>query len=580
MYKKLLYQVLFVGCIQVANSQIGIGTLTPDNSAILDVYSTEKGFLPPRLNSDANVANPTEGLVIYDESDNCINVYNGGSWVDLCANVSSPSTPSLFASNCEGVFNNISTFGTHSYNTTFLDPSYDKFNFHLNEDGSVLYNNQGLYYDTLQMVNTSLKRTNKTSQVVALEQNFPGVKWKNFIAFDTPNAHEPDYIYLLSKTGELFGMYLHESMSSIGQNEKPGTHISNIDPSNDNKVIIDPNQNTTLDFLYDTEQYLANGVDANIKFNQIYSLISKSGANGNNYTILAYDQTNEKFYSMGTNYTNSRIHSRGTRNSLFRDEPATLKESFNLKEATDINNLLKGLNISFNVGDGNQLTLLGGVSSTSLFPLYFLTSDGYVNVLQNKKFYRYEPLNGVKIVALTDNFSAALLGEDGNLYSMSTISTAGAVQTSITEGGQTYDVYTKSLTPFTVPPTLSSVNIKTINKRKENGYYHIVDSSDKLYLYNLMQGTANYGLISDYSTEFNLGSISRIISSVNDIIVQDENGHAILITRILTPGVLHNNKAYDNNKIIFNDQVIDIDGLPKTISETPFRVLNGCFGNN
>ena len=31
------------------NAQTGIGTTTPNASAKLDVYSTDKGFLPPRV---------------------------------------------------------------------------------------------------------------------------------------------------------------------------------------------------------------------------------------------------------------------------------------------------------------------------------------------------------------------------------------------------------------------------------------------------------------------------------------------------------------------------------------------------
>jgi hypothetical protein len=67
-------------------SQVGIGTNTPDASSILEVASTDKGFLPPRVASDASITNPTAGLTIYDESDNCLNVYSGTAWVNLCNN--------------------------------------------------------------------------------------------------------------------------------------------------------------------------------------------------------------------------------------------------------------------------------------------------------------------------------------------------------------------------------------------------------------------------------------------------------------------------------------------------------------
>ena len=48
-------------------AQTGIGTTTPNASAKLDVYATNKGFLPPRMTKverDAIVA-PAAGLLIY-----------------------------------------------------------------------------------------------------------------------------------------------------------------------------------------------------------------------------------------------------------------------------------------------------------------------------------------------------------------------------------------------------------------------------------------------------------------------------------------------------------------------------------
>ena len=47
--------------------QVGIGTNSPDSSAILDLQSTSKGFLPPKMTKaqNNNVVNPSAGLLIY-----------------------------------------------------------------------------------------------------------------------------------------------------------------------------------------------------------------------------------------------------------------------------------------------------------------------------------------------------------------------------------------------------------------------------------------------------------------------------------------------------------------------------------
>ena len=70
-------------CISIAQSQsVGIGTNTPEASAQLDVSSTTKGFLPPRMDSTARnaIVAPATGLTIYNTSINAVQVYNGSKW--------------------------------------------------------------------------------------------------------------------------------------------------------------------------------------------------------------------------------------------------------------------------------------------------------------------------------------------------------------------------------------------------------------------------------------------------------------------------------------------------------------------
>jgi len=63
----------------------GIGTATPDASAQLEVASTSKGFLPPRLTTaerDA-IAAPAAGLVLYNSTTNKLQVRTDTAWADL-----------------------------------------------------------------------------------------------------------------------------------------------------------------------------------------------------------------------------------------------------------------------------------------------------------------------------------------------------------------------------------------------------------------------------------------------------------------------------------------------------------------
>ena len=63
-------------------------TTNVDPSAALEIESTTKGFLPPRMSTAQRnaITNPAEGLLIYNISTQNLNFYNGIAWVDnFCA---------------------------------------------------------------------------------------------------------------------------------------------------------------------------------------------------------------------------------------------------------------------------------------------------------------------------------------------------------------------------------------------------------------------------------------------------------------------------------------------------------------
>jgi hypothetical protein len=65
-------------------AQVGIGTTTPDAKAQLDVNSTTKGFLPPRMLQSQRLAiNPsTPGLMVYQtDAPTGLYYYNGSAWI-------------------------------------------------------------------------------------------------------------------------------------------------------------------------------------------------------------------------------------------------------------------------------------------------------------------------------------------------------------------------------------------------------------------------------------------------------------------------------------------------------------------
>ncbi|KMQ67880.1 hypothetical protein ACM39_11100 [Chryseobacterium sp. FH2] len=53
-------------------AQVGINTTSPDSSSALDVTSTSKGVLLPRISNTSSITNPATGLVIFDTAKKCI----------------------------------------------------------------------------------------------------------------------------------------------------------------------------------------------------------------------------------------------------------------------------------------------------------------------------------------------------------------------------------------------------------------------------------------------------------------------------------------------------------------------------
>lgn len=84
--------VILLCSIHLLKAQIGIGTTTPNGSAVLDVNSNSKGFLPPRMSKTERnaIASPVAGLIIW--CSNCgdhgqVQVYDGFGWTNMLGGV-------------------------------------------------------------------------------------------------------------------------------------------------------------------------------------------------------------------------------------------------------------------------------------------------------------------------------------------------------------------------------------------------------------------------------------------------------------------------------------------------------------
>lgn len=73
-------------------NNVGIGTLNPNPSAILDIQSNSKGVLIPRMDSTQRriISNPANGLLVYDSDYGCFYFYQNSAWKSLCDNTPGP----------------------------------------------------------------------------------------------------------------------------------------------------------------------------------------------------------------------------------------------------------------------------------------------------------------------------------------------------------------------------------------------------------------------------------------------------------------------------------------------------------
>jgi len=77
---------------QAQTGAVGIGTTAPDASAVLDITSTGKGLLPPRMTQaqrDA-IASPATGLTVYNTTTNHLNTWNGSKWDEALSATQQP----------------------------------------------------------------------------------------------------------------------------------------------------------------------------------------------------------------------------------------------------------------------------------------------------------------------------------------------------------------------------------------------------------------------------------------------------------------------------------------------------------
>jgi len=114
---------LFLEQRLLSQENVGIGTTTPESTAILDLFANDKGLLVPRLttvNRD-NIVSPATGLIIYNTSNNRFEYYNGSSWVPILTNgIISLNNAQIFVGNASNLATGVAMSGDATISNTGL----------------------------------------------------------------------------------------------------------------------------------------------------------------------------------------------------------------------------------------------------------------------------------------------------------------------------------------------------------------------------------------------------------------------------------------------------------------------------
>ena len=106
--------ILYSGFTVMAQSgSVGIGTTNPNSSAALDIQSTTKGMLIPRMTSVQRnlIPTPAAGLLVYDNTTNSFWFRNATDWIEL-----TDSTNNLWKKNGSIAFTTASQVGIGTSN--------------------------------------------------------------------------------------------------------------------------------------------------------------------------------------------------------------------------------------------------------------------------------------------------------------------------------------------------------------------------------------------------------------------------------------------------------------------------------
>lgn len=132
LYKNIWAFVVLQGVLTTAQVKIGDNGATVNTSAMLELESTNKALVIPRLANTSMITTPVNGMLIYDLSSNCVKGYQNNAWSDCTAlntGFNLVGINAAYSANCANAVQTQSPVGYlingQSYTGTYIVPYFN-----------------------------------------------------------------------------------------------------------------------------------------------------------------------------------------------------------------------------------------------------------------------------------------------------------------------------------------------------------------------------------------------------------------------------------------------------------------------
>lgn len=269
--------VSFFAISQITSAQVGIGTINPDDSSILDLTSSSQGLLVPRITTvqrDA-IGFPANGLLIYNTTTSIFNFYNTG-WKDFLTGLILPVNGGT------GIVNNNAATLTFSAAYPLTITTTASTGIALPTTG-ILYGTATGSITSAQLLNSLTDKTGTGSSAFSESPTFTGVPSASTAVKGTNTTQLATTAFVLANLNRHSSVNAASSMSTSstidvvadGMTLTPGAGI----------YIVTFNSQYTIDSVDKTSQ-------SNLDLNEAYnSLIGKTATNTSHASVFGNGET-------------------------------------------------------------------------------------------------------------------------------------------------------------------------------------------------------------------------------------------------------------------------------------------------